>query len=246
MVKFPFSVVTVIFISVLLVVLLIFTSSFTQDDNDHFVRMTGYYFSEEPAKDGSKFRLLHPKKDFVTFEDALQLLESEESNFRDMLSEILQRQEEKMSAYYWECPPVSQETIGKVAFEFVLLPAQALLHKVPDLKAFEAKFRDTNSDIAATFRSLGGDAVLIAPKPYGTFAPEVYMHLASFVKSADPHQVSEYWKIIARTLRSTLSSSKLIWLSTSGAGVQWLHVRLDSRPKYYNWDEYTTVSSHVL
>lgn len=29
-----------------------------------------------------------------------------------------------------------------------------------------------------------------------------------------------------------------IWLSTSGLGVYWLHVRLDTRPKYYNHDEY--------
>ncbi|MGI9175867.1 MAG: DUF6940 family protein [Rhodothermales bacterium] len=24
-----------------------------------------------------------------------------------------------------------------------------------------------------------------------------------------------------------------MWLSTAGGGVSWLHVRLDSRPKYY-------------
>jgi hypothetical protein len=28
------------------------------------------------------------------------------------------------------------------------------------------------------------------------------------------------------------------WLSTSGLGVSWLHMRLDSTPKYYNWQPY--------
>ena len=29
-----------------------------------------------------------------------------------------------------------------------------------------------------------------------------------------------------------------IWLSTAGMGVPWLHVRLDSRPKYYAFGPY--------
>jgi len=28
------------------------------------------------------------------------------------------------------------------------------------------------------------------------------------------------------------------WLSTSGLGVSYLHVRIDKRPKYYSFDEY--------
>lgn len=29
-----------------------------------------------------------------------------------------------------------------------------------------------------------------------------------------------------------------LWVSTSGLGVSWLHVRLDSRPKYYTYAPY--------
>jgi hypothetical protein len=29
-----------------------------------------------------------------------------------------------------------------------------------------------------------------------------------------------------------------IWLSTAGDGIAWLHVRLDSRPKYYSYGPY--------
>ncbi len=31
-----------------------------------------------------------------------------------------------------------------------------------------------------------------------------------------------------------------LWLSTAGGGVAWLHVRLDSRPKYYGYSPYKT------
>jgi hypothetical protein len=33
-------------------------------------------------------------------------------------------------------------------------------------------------------------------------------------------------------------SARPLWLSTSGLGVAWLHVRLDSRPKYYSYAPY--------
>ncbi len=33
-------------------------------------------------------------------------------------------------------------------------------------------------------------------------------------------------------------NSKPVWLSTAGAGVSWLHVRLDDKPKYYGHAPY--------
>ncbi len=30
------------------------------------------------------------------------------------------------------------------------------------------------------------------------------------------------------------------WLSTAGHGVAWLHVRLDTRPKYYRYTPYVS------
>jgi hypothetical protein len=33
-------------------------------------------------------------------------------------------------------------------------------------------------------------------------------------------------------------SASPVWLSTSGLGVYWLHVRLDTHPKYYQYQPY--------
>jgi hypothetical protein len=38
---------------------------------------------------------------------------------------------------------------------------------------------------------------------------------------------------------------KPVWLSTAGAGVSWLHVRLDDRPKYYGYRPYQEASGFL-
>ncbi len=39
---------------------------------------------------------------------------------------------------------------------------------------------------------------------------------------------------------------KPVWISTAGTGVPFLHVRFDSRPKYYSWDEYKSYPTHGI
>ena len=41
--------------------------------------------------------------------------------------------------------------------------------------------------------------------------------------------------------RRLLGRQKKVWMSTSGLGVYWLHVRLDSRPKYYQFAEFANM-----
>ena len=43
--------------------------------------------------------------------------------------------------------------------------------------------------------------------------------------------------------KRTDKSQRRLWMSTEGSGVPWLHVRLDSRPKYYKHHEYTDVAA---
>jgi hypothetical protein len=37
-----------------------------------------------------------------------------------------------------------------------------------------------------------------------------------------------------------------MWVSTSGLGVYWLYIRLDSFPKYYNFQPYKTLRSEKV
>ena len=222
----------------------IFATQGTHMEIDEF----SFHFSNEVMDGASKFRLFHPDGSPASYSTALDLLEAQDSSFRQLLTNVLQEQHRVMPAYFWECPPVSSTTLTSVPFEFVILPADVLLSRRPDRKSFAEKFLEEKrlGEAAVAFPSLRGDAMLVAPVPREesqaeTVSDRAYMHLAAFVDAADVHQVDALWSTVAQTMRKqlgTVPAGEKIWLSTSGAGVQWLHVRLDSRPKYYNWHEY--------
>ena len=90
--------------------------------------------------------------------------------------------------------------------------------------------------------NLGGDALLVAPCPMG---PEIdldrYSSLASFMRQAPQDQIKAFWLESAKAILEyieTKKPSQKLWVSTSGLGVYWLHLRLDSYPKYYTFYPY--------
>lgn len=148
-------------------------------------------------------------------------------------------------AYRWETPPVVADQLDR-DFEFVLLPCPGLA-RLPDRNAFAEKFQP-NRDIV-TFGNLGGDAVLVVPCPLdagptacGNDDDDCYAHLAAFVRAAPETQIHHLWQAVGQAVRERLSNRAgndfPLWLSTAGMGVSWLHVRLDSRPKYYAYAPY--------
>ena len=64
-----------------------------------------------------------------------------------------------------------------------------------------------------------------------------YPHLAAFLRGAGKQQVRELWRRRAQEMLRSIGE-RPVWLSTAGGGVAWLHVRLDSRPKYYSHAPY--------
>lgn len=139
------------------------------------------------------------------------------------------------AAFYWETPAITAITVAR-PFEHVCVDAPALAGVNPDAEAFAEHF-DARCDAGGivAFDNLGGDASLVVPCPLG--ALEHYAHLASFVRRAPEDQRQAFWRRLGRAVASSLSD-RLLWVSTSGAGVHWLHARLDSRPKYYTYAAY--------
>ena len=99
----------------------------------------------------------------------------------------------------------------------------------------DAHFSDEDGSDVIVFLNLGGDATLVAPKPAGP--AEAYPHLAAFVRRASREQQQRLWCEVGAAVAESIGTDPL-WVSTSGLGVYWLHVRLDSRPKYYQFPEY--------
>jgi hypothetical protein len=137
------------------------------------------------------------------------------------------------AAYKWETPPITTATADR-DFEFVLLNSPALAQK-PDVTAFSEQFRAAGGKSTVTFANLGKDATLVVPCPAGP--ADSYVHLGAFVRTAPSEQVHELWQAVGAAVESQISA-KPIWLSTAGMGVSWLHVRLDTRPKYYGYEPY--------
>jgi hypothetical protein len=136
-------------------------------------------------------------------------------------------------AFRWETRQVSTATAGE-PFESVLLDSPGLAQR-PDQKAFAAHFEGDAESGIVEFRNLGGDAILIVPCPLAESS--VYGHLAAFVRGAPEAQRHALWQRVGAAMTRRIGS-KPVWLSTAGAGVSWLHVRLDDRPKYYGFAPY--------
>ena len=135
-------------------------------------------------------------------------------------------------AFRWETPAATTATL-KRPFEFVLLDSPGLA-RTPDPEAFAEHFREAEASVV-TFANLGGDAIMVVPCPMAP--PQAYGHLAAFVRQAPENQRESLWVAVGEAMGRRIGG-KPVWLSTAGAGVSWLHVRLDDRPKYYGYGPY--------
>ncbi|MEM9827769.1 MAG: hypothetical protein AAF958_14355 [Planctomycetota bacterium] len=140
--------------------------------------------------------------------------------------------------YRWETPAITDSTVGR-PFEFVLIHSPSFCQRQTDAKTYADYFTDSDSDDGiVTFLNLRGDSTLVVPSPRA--ADTAYGHLAAFFRHAPPDQVDSIWRVLAAKVKSRLGSQP-IWVSSAGGGVAWLHIRLDSRPKYYAYTPYRTV-----
>lgn len=169
----------------------------------------------------------------VSYAEVLRLWQSEEE-FRLLFLKLLA--DAPYEAFRWETPPITSNNSQR-PFEFVLLDSPGLARQ-PEPEAFDAQFRAARpGEMAIEFANLGKDAVLVVPCPLGPHS--AYGHLAAFVRHAPALQQHALWSLVGQAMERRLSD-KPVWLSTAGAGVSWLHVRLDDRPKYYGHGPYRT------
>lgn len=183
---------------------------------------------------GLKYRILQ-RRSPVSFRELFHLLEID-SDFAQWYARTLA--DCTLEAFFWEHPPLTTDTFDDEA-EFVLIESPTLASLRPEPAPFESQFaRNPGADVI-TFPNLGGDALLVVPKPLSFI--NAYTHFATFVRNAPETQVRSLLKVAAQELRENLSTRPR-WLSTAGLGVSWLHLRLDTTPKYYSYAPYTAVA----
>jgi hypothetical protein len=177
----------------------------------------------------TQWRLLDDAGGGLTFEQVIRGWSADEL-FRAFWLSNLRAVE--MAAYCWECPPVTAASWSQ-PFECAFVASPGLAQAPADPEAFAAHFRRDRE--AVTFDNLGRDAVLVAPCPGPAGAD--YSHLASFTATAPQAQQDALWQAVGQAMEARVGA-RPAWLSTAGHGVAWLHVRLDDRPKYYQFAPY--------
>jgi len=183
---------------------------------------------------GHKYRISGDDSN-LSFRQLFELLRSSE-DFADWYSDTLATFE--ATAFYWELPPLTNSTIDHEA-EFVLIDAPLLARLPPEPAPFASLFEKRPGEDIVVFPNLGGDAVLVVPCPREPI--DAYPHLAAFLRQGEQDQIRKLWQVAAETLLDRLNDTP-VWLSTAGIGVAWLHLRLDSRPKYYSYRTYAEMS----
>lgn len=191
--------------------------------------MTTWSIRSEPVECGLRFALI-ANDEVMAFQTFFRLLRDDRS-FADWFSAKLAAF--PCDAFYWELPPLTKATIGD-STEFVLIEAPGLEGISPEPQPFAGYFARATEDIVV-FPNLGGDALLVVPTPAAR--DDVYPQLATFLRGAPAEQIRALWRRTAETLIGRLGDAPL-WLSTAGGGVAWLHVRIDSYPKYYSHRPY--------
>lgn len=155
----------------------------------------------------------------------------EEDTFRKFFSALLARC--PFDAFFWECPPLTKNNQHK-SFEFVLVDSPQLAGVEADCSAFQQHLVHSPESVC-NFSNLGGDAQLLVPVPGD--GSRHYAHIATFMRHADVYQQHALWQKLGELVEEKISQQPL-WISTSGLGVPCLHIRLDSRPKYYQFAPY--------
>ena len=152
--------------------------------------------------------------------------------FAEFYSKVLSAS--PFESFFFEAPPISKATVAR-EYEHVTVRAHRFAKASPE--DFSEHLNRCSAG-ATSFTNLGGDATLVAPCNRGEMWH--YGHIAAFTRAAAMAQQVELWRTVGLTLQQTLErrGASLTWLSTEGSGVPWLHVRMDSSPKYYHYDAY--------
>jgi hypothetical protein len=178
-----------------------------------------------------RYRLLHDGKP-LSWSDVMVRWKNDQA-FRCFFIAILA--DAPFAAYFWEAPPVTSATTNQI-FEFVLVDSPQLAGVRPDEQAFANHFASAQPGASVIeFSNLGGDAHLVVPCPDEPVS--AYSQISTFARGAPVDQQHQLWALVGAVLERQLDEQP-VWLSTSGLGIYWLHIRLDSNPKYYTHDPY--------
>ncbi len=148
---------------------------------------------------------------------------SKNKTFRSTCTRILQSV--SYPDYVWYLCKIEK---GYETNPFKFIVKQTVLDCKEDPKTFDAVNFDKSMNIIP---NLSKNALLLVPKYLQKSRNGCYTSIAKFMRYGPPSQVDDFWKILAEILTYKIDA----WISTHGHGVCYLHLRIDSQPKYLEW-----------
>jgi hypothetical protein len=140
-------------------------------------------------------------------------------------------------AVFWEC---RQLRSADDPLTFAIVDSPRLARRRANARPFRQHLEQAAGDPVIAFDNLGGRSRLVAPTEHDA-GPEG-VHLMRFLRGAPATQIDALWQQVAAEALAWIEHRPL-WLSTSGLGVAWLHVRLDPRPKYYTYTPFRQINA---
>jgi len=139
-------------------------------------------------------------------------------------------------AFFWEHPAVNLGYLNS-SYEVSLKKTFSFNNIEVDCESF-SKYIQAKSFVEV-FKNLGKDAILVVPTEQSEQGN--YVHFGKFLRKANDLQIRKVFSEIGKSTLLQIESGQTVWLNTEGTGVIWVHVRLDSKPKYYKKIDYKAV-----
>ena len=192
-------------------------------------------FISESSAVYQKYKMCHTDSTIMTYKrlfDVIQFSARTTEQFIEIFKQC------PFEQYYFEVKPINIKNINTTQFEFVLYAATGLFNKAKYDKFEEYGINQSNNRIKH-FMNPSKNTLLIVPTYNKKCDIHTYAHIANFMRYGNNKQQHNLLKKMFKYYEKELNkTTNQLWLSTSGKGVPWLHIRIDQIPKYITFDEY--------
>ena len=94
------------------------------------------------------------------------------------------------------------------------------LSEIPDTKPYEEYLMKAGKSLSTQFKNLSGDTILVIPTKH-------YSNIYQFAKNSTDKEFLALFRRVVKNFK------KGDYISTHGHGVSYLHIRIETYPKYY-------------
>jgi hypothetical protein len=130
--------------------------------------------------------------------------------------------------FFYETSPITKDM--KEKYQALFIECDSLEQIDEDYSSFNQHIEKAEDQNVTSFYNLSKSAYLIIPIPRKN---KQFTTIKDFIDNASERQQKNFWKEVAKSIVMMLEKHDKVWVSTHGLGVPYLHIRIDTNPKYY-------------